>query len=106
MMYTYDKYFISKNDQIMLLYFKQFESQARDRYETFLQKEEEIKEKRNSVKVKDNKEKNLPQLKAENAILQQQALKSKELKSLESQKGKSICNGLIHTFYNALNSYT
>jgi hypothetical protein len=104
MMYTYDKYFVSKNDQIMFFYLKQFESEARNRYETFLQKEKEIKENRNSIKVPAKK--TFPQVKAENAILQQQALESKKLKNLESQKGKSICNDLIQTFYNALNSYT
>jgi hypothetical protein len=69
-----------------MLFLQQFESEARDRYETFLQKEEEIKEDRNSIKVQDNKEKILPQLKAENATLQQQ--------SLESQKGISICHDI------------
>jgi hypothetical protein len=104
MMYTYDKYFVSKNNQIMFFYLKQFESEAKNRYETFLRKEAEIKEKRNSLKVPAKK--TLPQVKAENAILQQQAVESKQLKSLENQRGKLVCNDLIHTFYNALNSYT
>jgi hypothetical protein len=56
--------------------------------------------------VPDKKEETLPQLKAENDILQKQALKNKELKNLESQKGISICNDLMHTFYYALHSYT
>jgi hypothetical protein len=88
-----------KSDRIICFYEQQYESEAKERYEKFLRKEEKILKERNSLKEPVPEEKILSQYKAENEMLIAQA---KALNYQVGQKSTSICYDLIQTLDNTL----